>query len=143
MKFAALIIFFAMLVGGCGSASIPQIPDSDPVAGEVYGEAVFDEIEVLFLESYPLQVHVVASGSHPDGCTEVFSIHPTRLDNVFEVTVITKRPSGVDCTGAEKPFSLKIPLDVYGLAAGKYKVTVNNVEGEFEFTQDNVLEVEG
>lgn len=105
-------------------------------------DAAVDDIEILMMESFPLQVSVVATGYVPDGCTEIDAdnIEVTRDGNAFDVSLKTKRPADAMCTQALEPFEVNIPLDVYGLEAGVYTVDVNGVTDTFEFTMDNVIE---
>ncbi|WP_135609619.1 protease inhibitor I42 family protein [Methanococcoides sp. AM1] len=108
----------------------------------IVGDAVVDEIEILMMESFPLQVSVVATGYLPDGCTIIDgeNIDVTMDGNTFNVALKTKRPADAMCTQALVPFEVNIPLDVYGLEAGVYTVDVNGVTDTFEFTVDNVIE---
>ncbi|HIH75616.1 MAG TPA: protease inhibitor I42 family protein, partial [Methanosarcina sp.] len=92
------------------------------------------------LESFPVQVNVIAEGYLPDGCTEIDEIETEREGNVFNITITTKRPKDAICTQAIENFSETIPLEVQGLSAGNYTVNVNGVTGSFELTVDNILE---
>lgn len=105
-------------------------------------DAVVDDIEILMMESFPLQVSVVATGYVPDGCTVIDqeNIGVTRDGTTFYISLKTKRPADAMCTQALEPFEVTIPLDVYGLEAGVYTVDVNGVTDTFEFTMDNVIE---
>ncbi|AKB85947.1 protease inhibitor I42 family protein [Methanococcoides methylutens] len=128
-------------------ASGEHADDDDTVTDEdgteyIIRDAVVDDIEILLLESFPLQVSVVATGYVPDGCTVIDeeNIEVTRDGNSFDVSLKTKRPADTMCTQALEPYEVNIPLDVYGLEAGVYTVDVNGVTDTFEFTMDNVLE---
>ena len=46
------------------------------------------------------------------------------------------------CTEALVPYEQAVPLDVAGLPAGVYTVTVNGVSDTFELAVDNVLPTE-
>jgi len=101
-----------------------------------------ESIDILILESFPVQVHVLVKGSLPDGCTEADQINQ-RSDlenNTFWVEITTVRPTNVECTTEVVPFEETIPLDVYGLSAGVYTVDVNSVTDTFTLDVDNVLE---
>lgn len=101
------------------------------------GPASVASIDVLMLESFPVQVNVVAQGNLPDGCTSIGDITTERQDNQFAVTMGTVRQTGVPCTEALVAFEQTIPLDVAGLPAGVYTVAVNGVQGQFELAVDN------
>ena len=104
-----------------------------------FGWARVETVELLMLESFPVQINVVARGSLPDGCTKIHEIIKEREGNSFLVTIRTARPADAMCTQALVPFQEVISLDVVGLKAGKYTVEVNGVKGSFELSQDNVL----
>ncbi|QLC50277.1 hypothetical protein HWN40_08505 [Methanolobus zinderi] len=108
--------------------------------GYIYNDAAVGEVEILILESFPVQVRAVASGYLPDGCTEIDSENTTveRNGNTFNVSLRTIRPKDAICTQALVPFEETIDLDVYGLERGVYTVNINGVEDSFELTVDNV-----
>jgi len=108
----------------------------------IYGSATVEEIDIRILESFPVQVHVTASGYLPDGCTVINENATTvqREGNTFNVYVETMRPKEAICTEALVPFEQNIPLDVYGLGKGTYIVNVNGVEGTFELSMDNIMQ---
>jgi hypothetical protein len=98
-----------------------------------------ESIEILTLESFPVQIHVLARGILPDGCTEIDQINQ-RSDlesSIFWIEITTVRPTGAVCTAEAVPFEESIPLDVYGLSAGTYTVDVNGVKETFTLDVDN------
>ncbi|MEL4305654.1 protease inhibitor I42 family protein [Methanococcoides sp. LMO-2] len=126
------------VVDGNGADSITDGDDNE----YIIRDAAVDDIEILMMESFPLQVSVVATGYVPDGCTVIDedNIEVIRDGNTFDVSLKTKRPADAICTQALEPYEVNIPLDVYGLEAGVYTVDVNGVTDTFEFTMDNVME---
>lgn len=110
----------------------------DPDKFEVGETAYIDSMDIVFLESFPLQVHSVLKGNLPDGCTSIQHHEVKRDGNTFVINVFTKRPVDAFCTEALVPFEYPVPLDVYGLIAGDYTVKAYNVSNEFTFTQDNI-----
>lgn len=115
----------------------PTPTNAPTPAGVVTGMALVDQIEILTLESFPVQIHVRVMGSLPDGCTSVGAVHSTRTEQTFQVEVSTTRPAGRMCTQQVVPFEQTVPLDVAGLAAGTYTVDVNGVTGTFTLSMDN------
>lgn len=113
----------------------PSLPDYGNL---IYGTAIVENIEILILESFPVQIHVIAKGYLPDGCTEIGDITKVRDDNTFTVTIETIRPADAMCTQAIVPYEKSIALDVYGLNAGTYTVVVNGMSDSFELTMDNL-----
>ncbi len=155
IKFSRLLILplFALLVlAGCGGEE-PAIetpaptntavstPTTAPV-GDISGTAVVDSIEILILESFPVQINVRVRGIVPDGCTNVDEITTTHTGSSFNVAITTLREAGQICTEAEVPFEELIPLDVVGLPAGTYTVNVNGIQGSFTLAVDNVAGAE-
>ncbi len=97
------------------------------------------DIEVVILESFPVQVDVVVYGEFPDSCTEIGKVTTIREGSTFVVTIITHRPSNAVCAQVITPFNRVVPLDVLGLKKGIYTVQVNDVRDTFELQVDNIL----
>jgi len=116
--------------------------DGQETSGDeyLYGAANVESIQFITLESFPVQVQVVAEGYLPDGCTEIDEITTEREENTFNIKISTKRPKDAMCTQAIVPFSETIPLEVQGLKAGNYAVNVNGIMGSFELAVDNTLD---
>ena len=120
--------------------TVEPLPTPTPIEGDVIiGEAMVESIEIVFLESFPLQVNVIARGSLPDGCTTIYEVTQEREGDTFKVTITTIRPADLVCTQALVPFEEVVPLDVYGLEAGTYTVDVNGVTGTFTLDVDNII----
>ena len=116
---------------------------TEPAAGEFqYGQAIVNSVDLLTLESFPVQIHAVVRGDLNNGCTEIDQITTERQGNTFIVTITTRTPVGMICTEALVPFEETIPLDVHGLTAGDYTVTVNGVSNTFNLPMDNILPTE-
>ncbi len=100
--------------------------------------AKVNSIDINILESFPVQVHIIARGELPDTATQIDQVLTRRLGNTFYVTITTSRTSDAG-TPMIIPFKEIIPLDVYGLSAGTYTVDVNGVSSTFELSIDNIL----
>ena len=148
-----MIITSLIMLSGCTQAPDPatdSATNTDPDTQDnksdsqdwdyIYGTAVVESTEILVLESFPVQIHVIAKGYLPDGCTEIDRVEEERDGNTFTVTITTKRPKDMMCTQAIVPYEKKVPLDVYGLKAGMYDVNVNTVTDSFELSIDNIIE---
>ncbi len=123
--------------GGIGDGAGP--PKATPGSDEEFliQEATVESIDILIMESFPLQVRVVARGSMASGCAAPLEITQAREGNTFKVTIFTQRPARAMCPQTLSPFEESIALDVAGLPAGEYTVNVNGVTDTFTFTQDN------
>lgn len=102
------------------------------------GEANVDSIEILVLESFPVQVNVIASGELADGCTSLVEPTPRLEGNTFVVNLAAQRVQEEVCTQATVPFDKVISLPVEGLSAGTYTVSVNGLTDTFTLETDNV-----
>ncbi len=104
----------------------------------ITGLAPVDEIDILILEIFPVQINVIASGNLPDPCTEISEVIKEREGDTFFITIKTYRSPGF-CIQVIAPFEEIIPLEVYGLPAGTYTVDVNGVQATFDLEVDNIL----
>jgi inhibitor of cysteine peptidase len=138
ITFTLMTILLAALLIGCGAA---EPPDSQPpINGTIItGEAMVESVDIMILESFPVQVNLMVRGYLPDGCTFLDEIKQERDGNRFTVTVTTQRDAEAMCTQALVEFQETIALDVRGLAAGEYAVTVNGVANSFRLDVDNSL----
>jgi len=115
-------------------AGICKTDDVIPSSSQI---AQVDNIRVLILESFPVQVQVVAQGFLRDGCEKIKQASSSQNGNTFMVEITTH--SVVEaCTMAIVPFEEVVSLDVYGLKAGTYTVNVNGVTDKFELSVDNM-----
>lgn len=141
-KLWIMISMAALLLAACQVTPTPT-QEPSPGSGEViYGEeAVFESVEVVILESFPVQVRAVVSGYLLDGCVVLDEISAGRDGHDFELRAVTHRPAGdVACTEALVPFTETVPLEVFGLEAGTYTVHAQEQTATFELAVDNVLE---
>lgn len=100
-------------------------------------KAQVENIRIQIMESFPVQVHVIANGYLADSCEKIERVGTVRHDNAFTVTINT-HSVGDRCEEAEQPFEKVIPLEVNGLKAGTYTVHVNGVTDRFTLDSDNV-----
>jgi inhibitor of cysteine peptidase len=160
MKKMMLSTMFILLLGlvACGGnepeatedspTNIPDTPtavslDTDaPTDTPIQGEATVDSIEILILESFPVQVNVRARGDLPNGCTSIDTVDSKRNGTTFNITITTLRQTADACTQALIPFEETITLDVLNLAADTYAVNVNGINGSFTLQVDNVAQAE-
>lgn len=142
---AALAMIFSACVpltpGAPGGPTATPIPP--PTAGPGADEVVVDRIEIVILESFPVQVHVVVYGQLPDACSFVQEATQARQDNTFDVELVVARRPDARCAPQPTPFQHTIPLEVRGLKAGTYTVNVHGATGTFKLETDNVLPAEG
>lgn len=104
--------------------------------------AIVEDLQIMILESFPVQVRVIIRGSLPDGCTSIKEINPVRDGDSFNIHIITQRPAEAMCTEALVPFEESASLDVYGLPAGNYTVQAGEQTTSFTLDVDNVPQTE-
>ena len=113
-------------------------PTDTPVGEPFEGDLRVDSIDIVILESFPVQVRVMAKGQVRDGCVKIERVIEERKGNIFQITLVTERLANARCTDEPQPFEHGFALDVLGLKAGVYTVTVNGVSDTFELAVDNV-----
>jgi inhibitor of cysteine peptidase len=146
--YVLLLIALWTVLAACSLIEQPgqetPAPDTTSVAeepdGEVTGEANIESLEVLVLESFPVQVNVIASGELPDGCTTLNEPNPRLEGNTFVINLTTSRLPDEVCSQATVPFDKVVSLPVEGLSAGTYTVSVNGMTDTFTLDVDNVAQ---
>jgi inhibitor of cysteine peptidase len=133
-KITLLLTVLTVLLSACSLNS--------PSSGSqtIIGLAMIESIEIMILESFPVQVHVRIKGILGDSCTTLHQITQTRVENTFTITVTTTRPAEAVCADIITRFEKGIALDVYGLPSGTYIVDVNSVCDTFTLDVDNVIQ---
>lgn len=147
-----LSITMAIVISGCSCQQPIVYNGSENTSGNqtpspgmnneeefITGVASVNNVQVLILESFPVQVNVEATGYLPDGCTTIANATTRKDGNTFYVEIGTIRPRDALCTQALVPFTKSVPLDVYGLEKGVYTVDVNGKTASFELSVDNIL----
>jgi inhibitor of cysteine peptidase len=112
---------------------------STPTGETIRGQATVDSVQILTLESFPVQINVRVRGELADRCTIIEEVITQRNDSTFQSVVTTVRPGDAVCTTEPLPFEEVISLDVVGLMAGTYEVTVNGISGSFTLDVDNIV----
>lgn len=150
MKIKPIILTLLLLLlaaAGCGGGepepTATAVPPTDaPPSEPVSGTANIESIQILMLESFPVQINARLRGVLPDGCTNIDQISTDKVGSDFTITVTTFRPADAVCTEATVPFDEVVALDVLDLPAGTYNVTANGVSGSFTFDMDNSIQAE-
>ncbi|MCB8982345.1 MAG: hypothetical protein H6659_00810 [Ardenticatenaceae bacterium] len=112
-------------------------PTATPLTEPVFGLATVESVQVLTLESFPVQINVLVRGVLPNECTSIDDIVSERDGNAFTVVITTVQDPDVICTQSIVPFEETVALDVVDLPAGTYTVNVNGISGSFTLDVDN------
>lgn len=136
-------IILMCLLASCSSGNKQTpIPNLEPVQSSdqpLSNEARVKNIKINTFESFPVRVDVVIQGELTDNCTTLDQYLPERKGNSFTVKITTNHQVGKYCEKQLQSFDLVLPLEVEGLKAGSYTVSVNGVEDTFELSVDNIL----
>lgn len=126
-KYTLLLLLLAGTLAACAPAA--ETPDG--TRGPVY----FDSLDVLVLESFPIQLRLVMEGNLPTPCHQLqYEIAAANAANEIHVDVYTTVDPAITCMQVLQPFeeSIAIPLD--GLADGEYSLWVNGEQaGQFSY----------
>ena len=111
--------------------------------GECWPESLHwgpETIEILFLESFPIQVQAILTGKLPNNCSVVSEVVPAydEASQSFTLTLMLEVNGELECDPTGLPFTETVSLDVLGLAAGTYTVISHDAETTFTFAVDNV-----
>jgi hypothetical protein len=122
-------------------APSPVVPT--PIEGPVIeGEARVQSLDILILESFPVQVMALVSGSLADGCTTISEADVAFDGSTYAIVMKTVRPQDMACTDALVQFEERVSLNVLGLPAGAYTVNAGELTRTFELAVDNVPPVD-
>lgn len=129
--------FVLLVAAACASPAKPTKP-KPPTASGSQGEAKVDSVQIVLLESFPVQARVEIKGYLPDACTKVEQVIAEREGSTFRIRLTTSRPAEAVCAQMLTPFEESVALDVVGLPAGTYIVDVQGVQDTFTMAVDNV-----
>ena len=140
----SLLCLAVLLMTACqpGSAPIPTATanpaTSVPTSTPAIREAQVDNIDVQILESFPVQINVIARGQLTEACAQLGDVKQRYEPNEFQITIFTTSPTDRGCAQVTTLFEKVIPINAVGLPAGNYAVVVNGVRGSFKLDVDNV-----
>lgn len=102
------------------------------------GVAAVERIDVNVHRGAPIAVDVSVFGQLPDACTLIHRTLQERRASGIAVTLTTRRESGASCAVEPRPFQRTFGLDIHGLPAGLYFVSVNGVSATFQIFVDPI-----
>ena len=89
-----------------------------------------EDISILLLESFPLQVHVIVKGVSRNSCIKLNEITQKRDGNTVNIHITTKQPKDAVCLQVVTFITERIPLEG-GFLPGRYNLIINGVIKEF------------
>jgi hypothetical protein len=93
--------------------------------------APIHEVEVFFMESFPVQVGVYIKGGLRDGCTTFHDAVVTREGNTINIEVTTQHPKDTDCPPVYTFFEKNLNLGSDFTAGATYTLKVNDYTTTF------------
>ena len=128
MFFTVFLFFFGasafLFFGGATEVQSPSAVE--PIVGEpvMRSLTVIENVEVIVLESYPMQIHLQVAGYQPDGCDAPVQVEQRRDDNHVYVEIYRSLDPNVMCPMNIAQYSKNIPLEG-GFESGAYIIDVN------------------
>ena len=136
-----LILALAVLAAGCYRidwAALLEGPGEGPTTtttrpgdpGFVRGPVYVDSVELLLLESYPVQVRARLQGALPTPCHRLaWDLSAPDARGRITLDVYSTADPGIACIQVLEPFEQVI--DVGSFTSGSYVLVVNGVEYPF------------
>lgn len=116
--------------------------NADQKARVMRSVAQIESLDLLVLESFPVQVRAAVKGFLPDSCTYIDQINTRKEDKKFIISVQTVREIEALCTQVVMPFEETVALDVLGLDKGVYVVEAGDQSSLFTLEVKNELILE-
>ena len=136
MRRATLLVFlFALLAAACSdnAASLDDSVSSDQttVPGPTEPDVAWVEsVEILLLESYPVQVRAVVKGTLPTPCNELaWEVEDPDPDGRIIMEVSSLFDPNEDCADVIEDFEESIPVGSF--TGGEFVLVVNGDEYPF------------
>jgi hypothetical protein len=101
------------------------------------GQAVVNSLQVVTLETFPVQVQAIVGGNLSNSCTTMTGVNVLQQEVTFVLDVQTVFNDTGACTQVLVPFSETVALNVLGLAAGTYTVMAGGMSQTFILPVDN------
>ncbi len=124
VRLLLLILFGAMLFFGVSREVGPPGVAPGPTEGGMRAMTVIDQVEVIVLESFPMQLRLHVSGYQPDGCELPVMVEQRREGNAVYVEIFRDLPPDMICPEIIVKYEDTIALEG-GFESGAYTINVN------------------
>lgn len=122
-------LLLALLLGVSAGASFSAAPDQ---GGDMSADAdtyqsytLIDSVDLLVMESFPMQVSLIVKGSQPDGCEVPVTVEQQREGSTVTVEIYRDMPLALICAAVLVPYEATIPLEG-GFEPGSYTFHIND-----------------
>jgi hypothetical protein len=88
-----------------------------------------EDISILFLESFPVQVHVIVKGVSRNSCVKLNEITQKRDGNTVNIHITTEQPKDAVCLQVVTFITERISLGEF--LPGRYNLIINGIVKEF------------
>ena len=123
-----LTMVVAMAATACGDSG--EATTTTGPGAEVRGPVFIGDVDILLMESFPVQVALLVTGELPTPCHRAeFEVGELQADGTIEAILFSLSDPGEVCTAVVEPFEARIPVGSY--TAGDYVVLLNGVEYPF------------
>ncbi len=120
-----LMAFFTTFFLGT-STTVPAQPVSPPTGEEIFlSPTTITSVDVIVMESFPMQVRLHVRGEQPDGCDFPVIVEQVREGNMVTVSIYREVPLAVMCPMILLPYEDTISLDG-NFEPGDYVFQVND-----------------
>jgi hypothetical protein len=102
--------------------------------GTEISPAPIHEVDVRFVESYPVQVFVYIKGGLRDGCTTFHDLSVERDGDAVIISVTTKRPRKAVCPAVYSFFEKNVALGTNFSPGETYTLKVNDFTTTFTYS---------
>lgn len=127
-----LIRVLAALVLGLFGISSVVTTEVEPQAETMIQQAtIIESVEVLVLESFPMQIDLHVTGYQAHGCDAPVQVAQSRDGSRISVEIFTELPMGVMCPAVLRAYDDTIRLEG-SFEPGTYQIEVNGTIVEIE-----------
>lgn len=113
-------------------ANSQTVPSEDIGVGNfMQVDTVIESVDVIVLESFPMQLHLTVAGYQPDGCDFPVFVGQQRTENTVTVHVYREVPADVMCPMSLVPYEETIILEG-GFEGGTVNIQVNEFTVEID-----------
>ncbi len=118
-----LLLLFLGSTSNAGSAPAVPVPPEGPT---MRVDHIIETVDVMVLESFPMQLRLQLTGYQPDGCNFAVQVEQAREGNTIRVHIFRDVPEDVACpmmiVGYEDTIALEGSFE-----PGTYTIDVNGV----------------
>ena len=106
-----LTTFFMTFFLGTSTSAPPEPFPPQATEGTFRSPTNITNVEVIVMESFPMQVSLHITGEHPDGCDFPAMVEQAREDNTVKLEIYREVPLTVMCPMVLLPYDETIKLD--------------------------------